>query len=270
MVIYVLSHLFRVLTKQTNRDHMKLTVLGSGTCVPSLTRSAPGYLLAAGGCQLLVDIGSTALQQLVRANQDYLQIDTIFITHTHPDHVSGLLPFLHASTSTPGRSRTRDLTIIGPRGIQEFYDCCIGSLLSPLQTFCFTIKQMPEHLSLESLRVASITTKHTEASIAYRFFGENRSVVFTGDCDFDNNLITFSQGADLLVIDCSYPNDMKTAGHLTPKECGTIAREAGVRQVLLTHIYPTRFPDEQRVEECRAVFSGIVLLAYDLLEIDIR
>lgn len=249
---------------------MKLTVLGSGTCVPSLTRSAPGYLLATGGQELLIDIGSTTLQQLVRAGRDYLQIDAIFVTHTHPDHVSGLLPFMHALTSTPGEIRTKGLTIIGPQGIREFYDGCIGTLLSPSRAFCVTIKHMQDCLALGSLRVVSTPTAHTEASLAYRITGEMSSIVFTGDTDFDKNLIPFSQGADLLVIDCSYPNDMKTAGHLTPKECGTIAREAGVKQVLLTHIYPTAVPDEQRVDECRAVFSGEVLLARDLMEIDIK
>jgi len=248
---------------------MKLIVLGSGTCVPSLTRSAPGYLLAADGQELLIDIGGTTLQQLVRAGRDYLRIDAIFVTHTHPDHVSGLLPFMHASTSTLEKIRTKELMIIGPEGIREFYDGCIGALLRPPRSFGVTVKQMPDHLALGALQVLSTRTAHTATSIAYRIAGENSSTVFTGDTDFDRNLISFSQGADLLVIDCSYPNDMKTAGHLTPKECGTIAREAGVKQVLLTHIYPTAVPDEQRVDECRAVFSGEVLLARDLLEMDI-
>lgn len=250
---------------------MKLIVLGSGTCVPSLTRSAPGYFLAASsGRQILVDIGSTTLQQLFRAGGDYLQIDAIFITHTHPDHVSGLLPFMHALTSTPGKNRTKELLILGPKNIRDLYDCCIGSLLRPSQTFCVTIKQMTDSLAFDSLQIRTVKTAHTEASLAYRFSEENCSVVFTGDSDFDRNLISFSLGADLLVIDCSYPNALKTAGHMTPKECGTIAREAEVKQVLLTHIYPTTVPESQLADECRAVFSGRVTVARDLMELDIR
>lgn len=248
---------------------MQLIVLGSGTCVPSLTRNAPGYFLAAGGGRLLIDIGDTTLRQLVRAGIPYFGIDTLFITHTHPDHISGLLPFLHASTSTPGSTRTRELSIIGPPGIQEFYECCIGTIMKPPATFPLTITEMHDHLTLGSILVESIPTVHTATSIAFRFTENNRSVVFTGDCDYDENLIAFSQNADLLVIDCSFPNSMKTVGHLTPKECGLIAREANVKKVLLTHIYPSDEPDTLRVDACRAMFGGEVILARDLMELDI-
>jgi ribonuclease BN (tRNA processing enzyme) len=249
---------------------MKLIVLGSGTCVPSLTRNAPGYYLAAGGRRMLIDIGSTTLQQLVRAGIPYLEIDTIFITHTHPDHVSGLLPFMHALIATPGRTRTRELSIIGPSGLQTFYDRCITTIMKPPTTFTLTITEMGEHLALGSLLVESTPTAHTETSIGFRFIENNRSVVFTGDCDYDSSLIFFSKDADLLVIDCSFPNTMKKNGHLIPKECGLVAREAGVKKVLLTHIHPTDGPDTIRVDECKAVFSGQVLLAQDLMELDIE
>jgi ribonuclease BN (tRNA processing enzyme) len=219
---------------------------------------------------MLIDIGSTTLQQLTKAGIPYLEIDTIFITHTHPDHISGLLPFMHASTSTPGSTRTKELSIIGPPGIRAFYDRCIGSIMKPPTTFPVTITEMHDHLALGTILVESTPTAHTETSIAFRFIENNRSVVFTGDCDYDSSLIAFSQAADLLVIDCSFPNNMKTAGHLIPKECGLIAREAGVKKVLLTHIYPTDGPDSLRADECRAVFTGEVLLAHDLMELDIE
>jgi ribonuclease BN (tRNA processing enzyme) len=249
---------------------MKLIVLGSGTCVPSLTRNAPGYFLAAGGRRMLIDIGSTTLQQLTKADIPYLEIDVIFITHSHPDHVSGLLPFMHALTSTPGETRTKELFIIGPPDIENFYGCCIGSVMQPPTTFLVTISTMQDRLILGPLQILSTQTAHTAASLAYRFSEGGRSIVFTGDCDFDKKLIVFSRAADLLVVDCSFPDNMKTPGHMIPKECGEVARGAGVKKVLLTHIYPTGGPDNLRVDECAAVYTGEVLLARDLMEIDIE
>jgi len=246
---------------------MKLLVLGSGTCVPSLTRNAPAYFLAADDYRLLIDIGNTTLQQLVKAGIPYQEIDVIFITHTHPDHVSGLLPFLHALKATPVSTRTKELSIIGPRGILDFYDRCIATIMKPPATFSITITEMHDHLALGSILVESIPTVHTETSIAYRFTENNRTMVYTGDCDYDDSLIGFSNDSDLLVIDCSFPNDMKAAGHLTPQECGIVAREAGVKKMLLTHIYPTDKPETIRVDECRAEFGGEILLAHDLMEL---
>jgi len=219
---------------------------------------------------MLIDIGSTTLQQLVRAGIPYLEIDAIFITHTHPDHVSGLLPFMHALIATPGSTRTKELSIFGPPGIQTFYDRCIGTIMKSPTTFALTITEMGDHLQLGPLLVESTPTVHTETSIAFRFIENNRSVVFTGDSDYDPSLVSFSQGVDLLVIDCSFPNTMKKNGHLIPKECGLVAREARVKKVLLTHIHPTDGPDTIRVDECRAVFSGEVMLAQDLMELDIE
>jgi ribonuclease BN (tRNA processing enzyme) len=172
-------------------------------------------------------------------------------------------------TSTPGKTRTKELFIIGPPNIKNFYECCIDSVMQPPTTFPVTILAMQDRLTLEPLQILSAQTAHTAASIAYRFSEGDRTIVFTGDCDFDNQLIVFSRAADLLVIDCSFPDDMKTAGHMIPKECGVVAREAGVKKVLLTHIYPTDGPDTLREDECSAVFTGEVLLAQDLMELNI-
>lgn len=248
---------------------MKLIVLGSGTCVPSLSRSAPGYFLAAGDKQLLVDIGSTVPLQLVKAGGNCFEIDAVFVTHTHPDHISGLSPFLHALTSTPGKTRVKELYLIGPPVIKEYYNRCICSIQGPPKTFPVTVVEMKKAFELGPFHILGTKTVHTANSMAFRFFRNNRSVVFTGDCDFDRRLVSFSRTADLLVIDCSFPNNMKTKGHLTPKECALIAKEAGVKKMLLTHIYPSPAPENLRLEECREIFAGEVVLARDLMEIDI-
>ena len=72
---------------------MKLIVLGSGTCVPSLKRSAPAYYLEAEGKQILIDCGGGTLLQLEKIGKSYKDIDAVFITHTHPDHIADLMQF---------------------------------------------------------------------------------------------------------------------------------------------------------------------------------
>src|SRR4030066_2105550 len=104
---------------------MKLIILGSGTCVPSLKRSAPGYYLQAEDWQALVDCGSGTLLQLERAGKSYKDIDAVFITHGHPDHFADLMPLIHALLATPKFRREKDLYIVAPGGFIAYYEKAI-------------------------------------------------------------------------------------------------------------------------------------------------
>ena len=246
---------------------MKLIVLGSGTCVPSLKRHAPGYYLDVADKEILIDCGSGTLLQLEKAGKSYKSIDVVFITHTHPDHISDLVPLIQALFATPGFKREKDILIVGPNGLRDLYERCIASFVRRPKTFHCEIVEIGDKLDLDSLSVFSIKTIHSENSIAYRFEVEGKSIVITGDCDIDQNLIKFSENVDLLVIDCSFPNSLKVKGHLTSRECGLIAKNAQVKKLILSHIYPTLYPDDIRLKECSKIFKGDVRLAEDLMEI---
>ena len=73
---------------------MKLTILGTGTIIPSLKRNASGYFLNIGGDNVLVDCGSGVLRQLIKAKINYNDLDYIFITHRHTDHIADLVSIL--------------------------------------------------------------------------------------------------------------------------------------------------------------------------------
>lgn len=76
---------------------MKLTILGSGTCVPYARRGSSGYAIELEGASMLLDCGSGATRSLARAGINYLGIDCLFLSHFHPDHTGDLVPFLFAT-----------------------------------------------------------------------------------------------------------------------------------------------------------------------------
>jgi ribonuclease BN (tRNA processing enzyme) len=131
------------------------------------------------------------------------------------------------------------------------------------------VLEIQDKLDLETAFVFSKKTVHTADSIAYRFEERGRSIVFTGDCDYDQGLIDLSQEADLLVMDCSFPNALKVSGHLTPAECGSIAKQAQAKKLILSHIYPGENTASILLNECKSVFDGEVVVAEDLMEFDI-
>ena len=100
---------------------MKITILGSGTAVPSLQRNSSGVLIQDNGVNSLVDFGYGNLRQLLNLGITYHEIDRIFFTHNHPDHICDLIPFLFGSRYKLD-ARIKDLEIIAGPGFQDFFD----------------------------------------------------------------------------------------------------------------------------------------------------
>ncbi len=248
---------------------MKLIVLGSGTCVPSLIRSSPGYYLEADGCQVLVDCGSGTIHQLEKSGKSYKYIDAVFLTHKHPDHLADLMPLIHALLYTPEFNREKELLIVGPQGFKEYYNNAIGPILFLSDSFSLRIIEIIDEFDFSPFHIRSTRTVHSDDSIAYRFEYNGKSLVFTGDADYDQGLINFAKKADLIVADCSFPGVMKVKGHLSSMECGLIANKSGANKLLLSHIYPSDTSDIERVNEAKENFKGEVILAEDLMEITI-
>jgi len=96
----------------------------------------------------------------------------------------------------------------------------------------------------------------------------NATVVYSGDTDASENLITLARDADLLICESALPDELKTEGHLTPSLAGKMAQQAGVKKLVLTHFYPECDKVDIR-QQCAKTFSGEIILAKDLMRIDL-
>ncbi len=246
---------------------MQVTVLGSGTGVPSLERGSPGYLLEASGQLCLIDCGSGTLRQLLRAGKSYLDLHTVFVTHYHPDHIGDLIPLIHALKATPGARRERALILFGPPGFLEYYEHCVTPVATPPKHFPIQVHEAATSFTHLGMSVRTAPTLHSDHlnSIAYRFEDAAKTIVFSGDCDYDRSIISIARGADLMFIDCSFPSALKLQGHLSATECGQIADLAGVRHLVLSHLYPVPAHQDTRLPEARQACSAEVSLATDLM-----
>lgn len=116
---------------------------------------------------MLVDCGSGTLLQLERAKKSYKDIDAVFITHTHPDHISDLISLIHALRATPDYKREKDLRIVGSNGLKKFYNRCIASCIKSPKTFHIDLVEIEDKLDLGQIRIFSVETIHSKDSIAY-------------------------------------------------------------------------------------------------------
>jgi ribonuclease BN (tRNA processing enzyme) len=248
---------------------MKLTILGSGTCVPTIKRGSPANYLKIGDKETLVDCGSGTLRQLVKARLDYKKIDMVFLTHLHIDHVLDLATLLQALNWTPGFKRTKDLTLVGPIGLKAFYELFQKPFEKALQPrgYKIIIKEIRSRITFKDFSVECAKTIHTDTSLALKFIENKKSLVISGDCDYDESLVTFSNRADVLLLECSFSNAEKHSGHLIPKECGLIAQESQAKKLILTHLYPIS-PREVRLSQAKNIFKN-TLLAEDFMTINV-
>jgi ribonuclease BN (tRNA processing enzyme) len=112
------------------------------------------------------------------------------------------------------------------------------------------------------VRLEARKVPHTEESVAYSVTTGAARLVYTGDTGFDAPLAEWARGCDVLLAECSLPEELGMATHLTPRQCAALAAAVQPRLVALTHFYPP----VERVD-VRAVvaerFGGPVALAVD-------
>ncbi|MBF0184080.1 MAG: MBL fold metallo-hydrolase [Magnetococcales bacterium] len=249
---------------------MIVTILGSGTGTPSLQRQAPAYLLEVAGSRWLIDCGSGTLLQLERLHKPFHTLDGVWITHTHADHIGDLTPLVHAMR-LPGLRRSKPFTIFGPAGFCNFFQNIVQPVAAPPESFPFHVREATEACSLGEVTVRSQIVHHSDRfeSRGYRFDCGGKSIVFSGDCDYDPRLLTLAKEADLLIIDCSTLDANKVKGHLSAGLAGFLAAQAEAKQLIASHLYPIEQPEEERLAECRIHFRGPVRLAEDLLTLTV-
>lgn len=253
------------------KSGMEVTVLGSGTAVPTRERASPSLLVQVANESLLVDGGTGTLHQLVRAGATLEALDRVLYTHYHPDHVGDLAPLLFAMRS-PEIGRQRSLWVGGPPGLRRHYHL-LGELYGPW------IANLPFPLELQELKTETVdfgswrltarSVPHTDVSLAYRIDADDGSLVCSGDTDYSDTLIDLARDADLLILECAFPEDQKVSGHLTPSLAGEMAARAGVKRLLLTHFYPA-CEGQDLLTPCQKQFPGNVLLARDLMRLTVR
>jgi ribonuclease BN (tRNA processing enzyme) len=268
--VAISNRVHRGLFSSRRGTFMKLTVLGSGTLVPDAERGSPGLAIEAGGRVMFLDIGSGSLYRARKAAISIEQLDLVLLTHLHPDHTGDLVPALFAFHAGP-MARTRRLLIAGPQGTKRFFEqleALYGDWIAPTGYEREVREVEGETWEFDALRISSSPVAHGPPSIGYRI-EEGRagaSIVYSGDTGYCASLVELARGADLLILECSFPDEQPVAGHLTPSLAGRIARESGSKRLMLTHFYPACRGRNIR-GQCEKEYSGEIVLAEDLMEL---
>ncbi|HDD35710.1 MAG TPA: MBL fold metallo-hydrolase [Candidatus Desulfofervidus auxilii] len=246
----------------------EIIIVGSGTGIPRLERGSPAIVFKTPHATVLLDSGPGTLRELLKINIPFLKLDLLIYTHLHPDHVTDLIHFLFVSQCD--FRREKPVFIWGPPGFLKFHAAlkeAFGHWVAPEKVILSEVS--PNTLwAYEDIEIEPFKTVHTENSQGYILRTEGKKICYTGDTDYNEDLIELLYEADLLICEASFPSFKKVDGHLTPDLAGKLANSSKVKYLLLTHIYP-ECDTVDIAAECRKYYKGPLFIAQDLLRIKI-
>jgi ribonuclease BN (tRNA processing enzyme) len=252
---------------------MNLVVLGSGTSVPHPLRASSAHWLETRRGTILLDASAAAVHRMAQEKLDWVNLDAIWISHFHLDHVGGLAPLLFGTKHAPQtKGRRKPLLIYGGRGLKRLVRAFdeangYGLLKQPFPVEVREVAPRAEFELLPGLRARTFSTPHTRESLALHLTDEDgASLVYTSDTGHTDSLARFGEGVDLFLMECSFRRDKPLATHLELADAMRLARRARPRRVLLAHLYP-EWDGVDIAAEAKKLWPGETIAARDGLRL---
>jgi ribonuclease Z len=264
-------------------DEMRVTLLGTGTPFPNAERFGSAILVEVAAKKLLFECGRGVVIRLTQGGTSPKEIDGLFLTHLHSDHVVGI-PDLWLTGWFLGRSRA--LRIWGPPGT--------SSMVKHLaQAFAFDIhirQAAPDPLPAKGVeidakeieqgeiyndglaRVSAFLVDHgtVKPAFGYRIDSAGHSVVISGDTKFCQNLVDFANGADCLIhaawsANWKNPSQPSERSIASAEDAGRVFAMVKPKLGVVYH-----YKDEDGLSDgVRKEYNGAFVIARDLMVIKI-
>lgn len=225
-------------------DAVRITVVGSGTAAPDAERACSGYFIEAGSVLLLLDCGPAVVQHLARFGLAWQRITDIALTHFHTDHIGDLPMLFFALRHGMPPGRTEPIRVTGPAGTRELFGRLAHSFGDHMHDpgFPVVIHEIGDSEQLQLSAEVSLSahaTPHTECSVAYRVDTPAGAICYTGDTGYSEEVASFLRSAEVLISECSLPDESVMETHLTPSKLARMATVALPGRLLVTHVYPS-------------------------------
>lgn len=273
---------------------MNVTLLGTGCPPPNPRRRGPATLFARGDVRFLVDAGSGVAARLVEAGRRVFELERVFLTHLHSDHVIDLG---HLVLSRWIVGQDRPLEVFGPAGTRAHVEKLLAlwewdvevrrSHMHDREPLRVGVTEIEEGVvfSAGGVTVTAFAVEHEPVKPAFGFVleGGGRRVVISGDTRPCENLVRHARGADVLIHECTDATQAAwspgcgwptreakvrdlASYHTGPDEVGKVAARAGVATLVLTHLMPGSDPADVAARVARD-FTGKIVVGEDLLDV---
>ena len=243
---------------------IKITLIGTGVAIPQPHRVQSGILVELDNpgkpdepdepdeldepvrTVLLFDCGSGVLPRI----EDCTAIRHLFLTHLHLDHVADVMSLIKAKWLC----KSYDLSIYGPTGTSAWLARLFDAYSYMLGRIAIDVVELSDRDrvaidGIEGYEIVARATVHALPSLGYGIIDGTGKVrlVYSGDTEPCEGIASISDGADVLIHECSFPDSVPdVTNHTTPLALGRMLDAISVGRVILTHLYPhvVGFEDE--------------------------
>jgi len=283
-------------------DRFRVTLLGTGIPVPQPDRFGPATLVEAGGHVLLFDAGRGATIRLFQLGMPLSRVGPLFLTHFHSDHTVGIPDvWLSGWLGGPWARRITPFEVIGPTGTKELMANLERAYAADIKTRMADEKYPAEGIKViadefaaggvvydkDGVRVTAFEVDHGDEikpAYGYRIDFKGRSAVISGDTRFNENVIKFGAGTDLLIHEVAAvrPELLKDrqvervmAHHTSPQQAGTVFSRAAPKLAVYTHLVLLTRPGVKAlttgelVAQTRETYQGPLVVGEDLMVFEI-
>jgi ribonuclease Z len=278
-------------------DEFRVTLLGTGSPAPVMRRFGPGVLVQAGGKTLLIDCGRGTTQRLMQAGLRLGQVDALFLTHLHSDHIVGIPDlWLTGWLEAAYAQRKGPFVVHGPAGTQALMDGLTRAYQWDIQARIADQNLSPASIAAQvtefkegvvydqgGVKVTAIEVDHGELlkpAFGFRVDYAGRSVTISGDTRFSENLIRHAAGTDLLIHQVAAVREellknpvfkVILAHHTQPDEAGTLFTRVKPKLAVYYHFVLLGAPGIPPVTEADVValtrrnYAGPLVVGEDLM-----
>lgn len=242
----------------------EILILGSGDAFSTFGRNQTSFLVKVNNKTFLLDCGPSTLSELKRRNIDVNSIDFILNTHMHGDHYGGI-PYLLLDLDI--NYKIENFLIIGAEGIKTRLND-LQNLLYPKYNFerfkyNLDFKELipNQEINISGIKIKAFEMLHIAYSycFGYRIEYDNKSIAYTGDTAWTDEIIKLSNATDLLIIDCSFYNKNLNILHTSYKEILENIDRINTKKILLTHLSKDAFDNKDKIKHTIA-YDGMKIL----------
>jgi ribonuclease BN (tRNA processing enzyme) len=240
---------------------VKLTIVGCAGSYPNATSAASSYLVEHEGFRLALDFGSGALGPM-HEYCDPCDLDAVLLSHLHADHFLDMCALYVARRYQPS-GMPPVIPVYGPDGTDERLAVAYGMDPDPGMADVFDVRQYPDHeFTVGPFTVTATPVHHPVPCFALRVSAAGRTLTFSGDTAPCEGLVTAARGADVALFEASFRDgDVNPpALHMTAREAGTMAAQAGAGRLILTHLVAWH-DNSGAVAEAASAYDGDVVRA---------
>lgn len=287
---------------------MKITLLGTGTPAPSLTRQSSSYLIEVGEDVIVLDHGPGAQHRLLEAGHQPTDVTHAFFTHMHYDHIMDY-PRLVLQRWDMGAGKIPELKVFGPQPLARISRQLVGEegafgldiesrVSHPASQNVYVARggvlprQKPQPdvrevvpgdtIEGDAWRITVGEANHFQPileCLAYRVESDAGVLVYSGDNGgVQENMIELARDCDVLIHMCHFmsgtePSDAYRQASGSHMDIAETAKQANVKTVVLTHCTPMLDclgVMESLICEMKTVFKSTIIIGQDLMEVPLK